>query len=110
MEKSDKIITGSDVALGDRVNMVFSGSLITYGRATVITTGVGKNTELGRIAGLMNETKERKTPLQVTMDSFSKKLSVGIIVVCLMVFGLLCDLQSVSARLAMNGHKEKRQG
>ena len=88
VEKSDKIITGSDVALGDRVNMVFSGSLITYGRATVITTGVGKNTELGRIAGLMNETKERKTPLQVTMDSFSKKLSVGIIVICLMVFGL----------------------
>lgn len=88
VEKSDKIITDSDVALGDRVNMVFSGSLITYGRATVITTGVGKNTELGRIAGLMNETKERKTPLQVTMDSFSKKLSVGIIVICLMVFGL----------------------
>ena len=78
VEKSDKIITGSDVALGDRVNMIFSGSLITYGRATVITTGVGKNTELGRIAGLMSETKERKTPLQVTMDSFSKKLSVGI--------------------------------
>ena len=68
--------------------MVFSGSLVTYGRATAITTGVGRQTELGRIAGLMNDTKERKTPLQTTMDNFSKKLSIGIILICILVFGL----------------------
>ena len=87
-EKSDELIDEEKVALGDQKNMVFSGTLITYGRATVITTGVGPRTELGRIAGLMNDTSERKTPLQITMDNFSKRLSIGIILICLAVLGL----------------------
>ncbi len=87
-EKSDKIINKEEVALGDQTNMVFSGSLVTYGRGTVITTGVGAGTELGRIAGLMSQTEERTTPLQVTMDNFSKKLSIGIIIICALVFAL----------------------
>lgn len=87
-EKEVCTLDDENIALGDQRNMVFSGSLVTYGRATAITTGVGRQTELGRIAGLMNDTKERKTPLQTTMDNFSKKLSIGIILICILVFGL----------------------
>lgn len=68
--------------------MVFSGSMITYGRALIAVTGTGMNTEIGKIAKLMNDTKERKTPLQVSLDNFSKKLSLIIMVICVIVFGL----------------------
>ncbi len=88
-EKSAETLKKNEgVALGDQNNMVFSGSLVTYGRARAVVTGVGKHTELGRIAQLMDDAGERKTPLQVTMDNFSKKLSVAIILVCIVVFGL----------------------
>ena len=85
---SEALESNEGVALGDQKNMVFSGSLVTYGRGKAVVTGVGKSTELGRIAQLMDDTAERKTPLQVTMDNFSKKLSVAIIFVCIIVFGL----------------------
>lgn len=87
VDKNDSVIEG-DVALADRTNMVFSGSLVTYGRAQVLVTGTGMNTEIGKIAGLMNAAKERKTPLQVSLDNFSKKLAMGIIAICVLVFGL----------------------
>lgn len=88
VDKSTDAITGDSVALGDQVNMVFSGSLVTYGRGLAVITGVGVHTELGKIADLMNNTMERKTPLQVTMDNFSKKLSLAIILICVGVFAL----------------------
>ena len=88
VDKNTEVIEGSAVALGDQVNMVFSGSLVTYGRGLAVITGVGLQTELGKIADLMNNTAERKTPLQVTMDNFSKKLSIGIILICAVVFAL----------------------
>lgn len=73
VEKNDAIIEGS-VPLADRTNMVYSGSLVTYGRAEVLVTGTGMDTELGKIAGLMNAAKERKTPLQESLDKFSARL------------------------------------
>ena len=82
------VILKEEVALGDQKNMVFSSSLVTYGRALVIITGTGMNTELGKIATLMEQTKEKKTPLQITLDDFSKKLAMIILVICLLVFGL----------------------
>ena len=88
VEKFSDPIEGEKVALGDQKNMVFSGSLVTYGRGLAVVTGVGVHTELGKIADLMNNTAERKTPLQVTMDGFSKKLSMAIIIICIGVFGL----------------------
>ncbi|MEG0806046.1 MAG: calcium-translocating P-type ATPase, PMCA-type [Lachnospiraceae bacterium] len=88
VQKDDKIIKKEKVALGDQLNMVFSGSMVTYGRAAVIITHVGIATELGKIAALMSQTQERKTPLQVSMDEFSKKLSLVIIAICIVVFGL----------------------
>ena len=69
------------VALGDQVNMVFSSSLVTLGRGVVVVTGTGMNTEIGKIASLMNATKEKKTPLQVSLDQFSSKLAAVIMVI-----------------------------
>ena len=87
VDKSDEIID-SEVPLADRTNMVFSGSLVTYGRALIAVTGTGMNTEIGKIASLMNAAKEKKTPLQKSLDSFSKKLAIIIMAVCVVVFGL----------------------
>ena len=74
------------VALADRTNMVFSGSLVTSGRAVAVVTATGMNTEIGKIAVLMNGTKEQKTPLQVSLDRFSGHLAIAIISICGLVF------------------------
>ncbi|MCH4191534.1 MAG: cation-translocating P-type ATPase [Butyrivibrio sp.] len=74
--------------LADRSNMVHSGSLVVYGRAMVLVTDTGMTTELGKIAGLMNAAKERKTPLQEKLDDFSKKLAILIMAICAIVFAL----------------------
>ncbi len=87
VDKSDAVIEGKP-ALADRVNMVYSGSLVTYGRAEVLVTGTGMETELGKIAGMMNDIKERRTPLQISLDKFSKQLAILIMVICVVVFGL----------------------
>ena len=57
--------------------MVFSGSLVAAGRGTVLVTGTGMNTEIGRIAALMNSTGEKKTPLQISLDQFGSHLAAG---------------------------------
>lgn len=77
-----------ETPLADRSNMVHSGSLVVYGRAMVLVTDTGMTTELGKIAGLMNAAKERKTPLQEKLDDFSKKLAILIMVICAIVFAL----------------------
>lgn len=87
VDKNDIDIT-EEAALGDRVNMVFSGSLVTYGRANVLVTGTGMHTEMGKIAALMNATKDKKTPLQISLDDFSKKLAVVIMIISAIVFGI----------------------
>ena len=88
VDKTADVIHADQVALGDQKNMVFSGSLVTYGRATVLVTATGMNTELGKIATLMNQTQQRKTPLQESLDNFSAKLAIVIMVICAIVFGL----------------------
>lgn len=87
VDKSD-IILKEDLTLGDRINMVYSGSLVTYGRAIVVVTETGMDTEMGKIARLMNDSGEKKTPLQVSLDQFSRKLATGIMIICVLVFGL----------------------
>ena len=87
VDKNDETISG-ETPLGDRTNMVFSGSLVTYGRAIVLVTETGMNTEIGRIASLMNAAKEKKTPLQQSLDKFSGKLAIIIMIICAVVFGL----------------------
>lgn len=77
-----------ELALGDQINMVFSGSLVTYGRALVVVTTTGMQTEIGKIATLMNQTQQKKTPLQISLDDFSKKLAMIILAICAVVFAL----------------------
>ena len=86
VEKTADALAGENIALGDQKNMVFSGSLVTYGRASVLITATGMHTELGKIAALMNQTQQRRTPLQKSLDDFSKKLAAVILVVCVGVF------------------------
>lgn len=87
VDKQDVDMT-EEAPLGDRINMVYSSSLVTYGRATVVVTGTGMNTEIGKIAALMNATKEKKTPLQVSLDQFSSRLAFVIMIISAIVFGL----------------------
>lgn len=87
VDKSSETLTG-ELPLADRNNMVYSGSLVTYGRAAAVVTGTGMDTEIGKIAGLMNNTKEKKTPLQIALDNFGKKLAIIILCICAAVFAL----------------------
>lgn len=87
----DKEANGSvkrEGALADRVNMVFAGSLITDGRGTAVAVETGFHTQLGQIALMMNESKEKKTPLQISLDRFSGRLAAAIMALSAMVFGL----------------------
>lgn len=88
VEKNTDALEGASVALGDQENMAFSGSLVTYGRGVMLVTGTGMQTEIGHIAHLMNQTQQRKTPLQQNLDDFSKKLAVAVLAVCVLVFAL----------------------
>ena len=87
VDKTDNTVA-KDAVLADRLNMVYSGSLVTYGRAMVLVTATGMETEIGHIAELMNAAKQRKTPLQQSLDRFSQHLAIAIMVICALVFGL----------------------
>lgn len=88
VEKHSGKILEEKVPLAEQANMVFSGSLAASGRAVALVTGTGMNTEIGRIASMINETDEKRTPLQVSLDQFGSRLAAGILVVCAVVFGL----------------------
>lgn len=87
VEKTSERLEG-ELALGDRKNMVYSGSFVTYGRGSFLVTAVGMQTEVGKIAGLLKTASEKKTPLQMNLDQFGKKLSVIILILCGALFGL----------------------
>ena len=87
VDKTDRVPEG-EAGIADRTNMVYSGSLVTYGRAEILVTATGMDTEMGKIAGLMNATKEKKTPLQVSLDDFSRKLAIAIMIISAIVFGI----------------------
>ncbi len=87
VEKDADVIEDT-VPLGDRLNMVYSGSFVTYGRGEFIVTSIGMETEVGKIATLLKTTSEKKTPLQKNLDNFGKKLSILILIFCGILFGL----------------------
>lgn len=88
IDKIANTIYETDIALGDKKNMVFSGSFVTNGRGKVVVTSIGMDTEIGKIASLLDNAQEKKTPLQVSLDQFGKRLAIGIIIICLIIFGL----------------------
>ena len=72
VEKTTDIINEDEVPLGDRLNMVYSGSFVTYGRGAFVVTGIGMETEVGKIASLLKTTSEKRTPLQINLDQFGR--------------------------------------
>ena len=88
VEKNEEVLSDDEIPLSDRKNMVFGGTLVTYGRAMAVVTSTGMNSELGKIANLMENTQAKETPLQKTLDKFSGKLAIIIIAICIIVFVL----------------------
>ncbi|OMC84922.1 cation-translocating P-type ATPase [Viridibacillus sp. FSL H8-0123] len=86
VEKSTVPIVDDQITIGDKKNMVFTGSFVTNGRGIVIVTAIGMETEIGKIANLLDTAKEKKTPLQVSLDQFGEKLALGITLICLAIF------------------------
>lgn len=95
-EKNLEIIS-EIVPIGDRNNMVFSGTIVTYGRGLFLVTSIGNETEIGEVATLLESTVDQKTPLQKGLDSFSKKLSLAILALSLVILGVQV------ARIMING-------
>ena len=95
VEKTVEPIPG-EVPLGDRTNMVFSGTFVTYGRGRFLVTHTGMDTEMGKIAALLKSTSEKKTPLQVSLDQFGKKLSIAILALCAVLFAVSVFLRDES--------------
>lgn len=87
VEKHTNPIEG-EAALGDRLNMVFSGALTVYGRGTIVVTSTGEQTEIGKIAGLIESAESKQTPLQRKLDKFSKKLGIFILILSVIIFGV----------------------
>ncbi len=87
VEKRDMVIP-QEAAIGDRLNMLYAGSFIAYGRGTIVVTATGMETEVGKIAALLGSTKEHETPLQQSMDAFGRRISILILAICGLLFGL----------------------
>ena len=105
VEKSIKIIDDPETGIGDRTNMLFSSSLVTYGRGKGIVVETGMTTEVGKIAGMINSTEKQETPLQQKLDKLGKTLGIAALVICAVIFILgilqgkemLCKERSVLA-------------
>lgn len=91
VEKNTSVITDEKVGIGDRTNMVFSSSLITYGRGKGIVVETGMNTEVGKIAGILTNTVKTETPLQIKLNKLGKTLGIAALAICVVIFviGLL---------------------
>ena len=86
VEKNIDVISDSEIGLGDRLNMLFSSSLVTYGRGKGIVVETGMNTEVGKIAGMLDNTQEQITPLQQKLNKLGKTLGIAAIVICIIIF------------------------
>ena len=87
VEKRTEALTGDNLALGDRVNLGFKGTTVTNGRARGVVVATGMGTELGKVAGLLNDAMDRSTPLQLRLARFSKQLSLIVLLICAALFG-----------------------
>ena len=84
--EKDSIVIEGDVPIGDRINMLYSSSLVTYGRGKAIVVETGMNTEVGKIAGMINEAEKQETPLQRKLNDLGKKLGIVALVICTIIF------------------------
>ena len=88
VEKTPEVIEETEVGIGDRTNMLFSSSLITYGRGKGIVVETGMTTEVGKIAGMLENAEEQSTPLQDKLNGLSKTLGMAALVICVIIFGI----------------------
>lgn len=88
VEKDSQVVLADDAGLGDRVNSAYMGTVITYGRGKGLITAIGMNTQMGKIAGMLNEDDDETTPLQKKLDALGKTLGLVCIVICIIIFGL----------------------
>ncbi len=97
VEKSIDRIEGEEIGIGDRVNMLFSSSLVTYGRGKGIVVETGMTTEVGKIAGMINNTEKQETPLQQKLNKLGKTLGMAAIFICAFIFviGLLQGKEAI---------------
>ncbi|MBY7146444.1 HAD-IC family P-type ATPase, partial [Levilactobacillus brevis] len=86
VEKASAVLTADDLAIGDRANMAFMNSNVTYGRATGVVVATGMQTEVGRIAGMIEAADETTTPLQENLTQLGKSLTILILVIAAIVF------------------------
>ena len=98
INKTDDVIEKENVALGDRKNMIYMGSVIVYGRGKAVITATGMDTEMGKIADALSNAKESKTPLQIKLSQLSKILTVLVIIISVLVFGI-----NMARELVING-------
>jgi P-type Ca2+ transporter type 2C len=88
VDKDASLQINEDVSLGDRKNMAYASSSVTYGRAMGIVVGVGMNTEVGKIANLLSSNKKEKTPLEHKLDELGKILGIGALISVVIIFGI----------------------
>jgi Ca2+-transporting ATPase len=88
VEKKAAAVLAEDTSLGDRANCAFMGSVVTYGRGKALVTGTAMNTEMGKIAKMLNETEEGETPLQTKLNALGKLLGIACLAICAVIFGL----------------------
>ena len=86
VEKNTEKIQGEEIGIGDRINMLFSSSLVTYGRGKGIVVETGMTTEVGKIAGMINSTEKQETPLQQKLNKLGKTLGIAAIAICVFIF------------------------
>ncbi|HHU55910.1 MAG TPA: cation-translocating P-type ATPase [Acholeplasmataceae bacterium] len=86
VDKISEIITEKNIPLGDQKNMLFSSTIVTYGRGTAVVTNTGMNTEIGKIASMLSETKKQLTPLQVKLNQIGKVIGLIAIIICVVIF------------------------
>ena len=98
VEKTSEIIEEQEIGIGDRKNMLFSSSLVTYGRGKGIVVETGMTTEVGKIAGMINSTEKQETPLQQKLDKLGKTLGIAALVICVVIFilGILQGKEIIS--------------
>ena len=98
VEKTSEIIEEQEIGIGDRKNMLFSSSLVTYGRGKGIVVETGMTTEVGKIAGMINSTEKQQTPLQQKLDKLGKTLGIAALVICVVIFilGILQGKEIIS--------------
>ena len=86
VEKSPDTIAEKEVPLGDRKNMAFSSGVVTFGRGKGIVVGTGMNTEIGKIAGMLNRDSDTQTPMQVRLEKLGKVIGIASILICVVIF------------------------